>query len=302
MKKLFPLLVIALLLSIIFSCSNDDSNSNGDNEDNNVDTIEEILRIHEEAIAELNELLTDLNINDAVDELKVSLESSAKINFVSADDDGIHINYSTGVKSNILITQTNEDGAKTKGGISSNDKGRSYSLDYNTNILNEPLPIVDRDVFVYEAFSDEFKQNEGLAIRNLFQSSNLNFNVTYLKDEQCTINALQNLTDYGFIYFDTHGDGGELILTREEVDILSTDYISMIFTDFIVEIVSMVDFIPSNAPEPQIVRSGDYYAITDSYISNLNGDFPDSIIFNSSCESTLSNELKDAFINKGAET
>lgn len=303
MKKKFPFLVIAILLSIITSCSDDNSNSNGDDGDNNVDSIEEILEIHEDAISELNELLTSLNINDAVNELKVRLESLPEISIVNTDDDGVHINYLSGVRSNILISKTNDNGVKTKGGISStNNKDTSYSLKYRTNLLNEPLPITDRDVLIYEAFSDEFMQNEGLTIRNLFQSSDLDFNVTYLKDEQCTINSLQNLTDYGFVYFDTHGDGGELIVTREEIDIFSTTYLTMIFNDFFVEVVSMVDFIPSNPEESQIARSGDFYAINDSYISNLNGSFPDSIIYNSSCESTLTDELTNAFLSKGAST
>ena len=60
--------------------------------------------------------------------------------------------------------------------------------------------------------------NEGQKIVNILNSSDFKFQITYLTNQEATIGALTNLTDYGYVVLATHGSGGKVFLSGEQVD------------------------------------------------------------------------------------
>jgi hypothetical protein len=123
------------------------------------------------------------------------------------------------------------------------------------------------------------------SLKKIFNESPLNIkdNVKYLRNEQCTTSSLEDITKYGIVIFDTHGAGGNLILTREKAGIwalIGKDTYNLFADNY--ELISM--------------ESGTYYAVTAKFIKNkINGQFPNSIIFNGSCESMKTLLLANAF-------
>lgn len=162
------------------------------------------------------------------------------------------------------------------------------------------LAILNRKVLIYapyEAVWDPY--NEGPDLVAMLAASALEFDVTHLSDQEATIAELERLTEYGLVVLATHGSAGRHILTgevatderREEYDALRQDGQVVVWT-----------YIEIGDDEDEATVREDVFGVTDAFIDALPGTFPQSLIVNNSCESTLRDDLSDAFLARGAAT
>lgn len=163
-----------------------------------------------------------------------------------------------------------------------------------------PNEILNRKVLIYapyEAVWDPY--NEGPDLVAMLEASDMEFDVTYLSNQQATVEALEILTDYGLVVLATHGSAGRHILTgevateekREQYDAQRQAGQVVVWT-----------YIEIDEDEEGAAIREDVFGVTDTFIDALAGTFPQSLIVNNSCESTLREDLTDAFLAKGAET
>lgn len=309
------LLFIVISFTLIFSCSKDSEPKEEPNL-NSGDTLEQVSKTNTEAVSKLNELLGEGDLTSSLEKLKIWLESSPSILEANIRGGDVEIKYNSGLSSFLIISLVDEEGNKTKGmgaftskkNLEKGTEGLNKKVFNHVNYSNNKrlggggdVVIANRNVFIYDAFQFYFNTGEGQKIQDLFESSSLKFNVTYLKDEECTLNALNDLTDYGFVYFNTHGNDGNIIWTREKVDFLDIDRWSLYVSQKL-KFGTFVEFEYFNLDRRKVEDKGSFWGITSNYISDLSGEFPNSIIFNSSCESTKSHQLYDAFKEKKAKT
>lgn len=282
---------------------------------NGGDTLEQISKTSSEAISKLNELLVENDLINSLEALKVWLESSPNISEADISDGNVEIKYSSGTSSFVIISLVDEDGNRTKGGgintskknnknsvIKLEDESANYmSSTNNLEIMGGDNIITDRDVFIFDPFESNFQKGEGDAIKALFDNANLDFNVKSLKNEQCTISSLSNLTEYGFIYFSTHGVNGNVLWTRERVVLDNEGYEELLFSQ-ILSYGTQVEYKIVSTDKPALEVKGDFWGVTAKYISALNGEFTNSVIFNSSCQSSKTDKLYLAFKSNKAKT
>ena len=73
-------------------------------------------------------------------------------------------------------------------------------------------------MLIWGAYEDVFGIDMEPSLTEIFNDSQVNLDVDHLANAQCNRASLQSLNNYGIIVFDTHGSGGNLLLTREEVE------------------------------------------------------------------------------------
>ncbi|GAA4890294.1 hypothetical protein GCM10023311_13110 [Flaviramulus aquimarinus] len=282
---------------------------------NGGDTLEQISKTNTEAVSKLNEILIEYDFIHSLNTLKDWLESSPNISEADISDGNVEIKYNSGLLSFVIISLVDEEGNRTKGGgantaktsnkssiIKLEDKNSDYiSATSNLSMMGDENIITDRDVFIYEPFESDFQQGEGTAIKTLFDNANLGFNPPiHLKNEQCTLSSLSNLTDYGFIYFSTHGVKGNVIWTRERLQEDNEEHENLMFSEKLI-LGKLVEY-KTSINNTVVEVKDDFWGVTAKYISDLNGDFPNSVIFNSSCQSTKTDLLYQVFKSKMAKT
>jgi hypothetical protein len=237
---------------------------------------------------------------------------------------GIIINYTSGITGGILfsladvngnistlggtgITDTLKRGGKSippdKQTIGTNDYYNEQSIFSSDNIQLDPNTIGNRNVLIYEPFLAFYPpHNVGEIVKTRLATSVCkDFNITSYTNQNANIAVLSDITKYGLVVITTHGLNGKRLFTGEIADtnsqIYKTKYKTMIqagklsiFKNVIISEIGGVN------------NSADVYAVTNKFISDLSGTFPNSVIVNNSCQSTMNPDLANAFLNKGAKT
>jgi hypothetical protein len=121
-----------------------------------------------------------------------------------------------------------------------------------------------------------------------------------LVNQQADVSSLYNLPKYGFIIIATHGSQGKYFATGEIVDTNATNY-DTYKTLRKAQKLSVWKSV-TISDNGDVSEEADIYAVTDKFISGLTNKFPNSVILNNSCESTMNSDLSNAFIAKGAKT
>ncbi|MGA9115579.1 MAG: choice-of-anchor L domain-containing protein, partial [Bacteroidota bacterium] len=165
----------------------------------------------------------------------------------------------------------------------------------------DPTIIGNRNVMIYAPFEAAFApDNEGPSVQAILQNSGYEFSITYLRNQQADIASLSSLTDYGFVLLATHGSQGNSFATGEVVDttlaVYQTSYKAMLKAQ---KLAIWTNMVISNAGA--VSSTADIYAVRHPFVADLAGNFPNSVILNNSCESTMNPDLGNAFINKGAK-
>ena len=190
-----------------------------------------------------------------------------------------------------------------------NSSSSYYFTDYELN------HIINRNVFLWSPFyhtlisnKNDLQNNDKLALL-LDNSLNPLFDkpLKHLKDGECTVNSLKNITNYGVICLLTHGGvdeyGEQYFITREPFLDRHDHY-----SDWIT---GSVKPIWVHSDDLNIVTSEELYGVWPKFIDRLPGKFPGSIIFAEFCYSTTPVPLRypidsppfwEAFKAKGANT
>ena len=240
---------------------------------------------------------------------------------ISADGyqgNAIELFHKSGLHSILVLSQVDAFGkAITKGGVSG-DPGRPevvrVPVEKQTRGLTLPIDrmglrdesdkdrIGNRKVLIYAPFDAAFGSEERLSTKQYFSDATCGgFTVDEYINQAATVDVVSTFHQYGTIHLTTHGTGGHSFLTGEVVDSNSTNYkekYKALLKSGKLWVASNVVVQVNNQVE--IKRS--VYAITADYISGLPGKFPNTLLYNSSCESTKSDALEKAFLNRGVAT
>jgi len=105
------------------------------------------------------------------------------------------------------------------------------------------------------------------------------------------LSAVQSFPQYGTIILVTHGgrhNGQVLFMTREAVN---AQNFQQHVLDLLLGQLTIVT-----------ISGTHYYGVLPPYISSLPGTFPQSIVYNGSCESSANATMSNAFLGKGVKT
>ena len=263
-----------------------------------------------------------LNASDATsleegkDALKDWFASQAGVASVAEVDGALEITYTSGITSGVIFSETDADGnIITKGGSTTAVRqpptvplhkqtrgvnpyaGMTPYVNWNLSKDVDPNAILDKDVLIWAPFESAFGIDMRPSLETIFGNSDLGLNVVSLANQQCTIASLANLAEYGTIIFDTHGKGGEYILTGE---LMTADNLIEHLLDIIDNKISYHENVTYNN-EGEFVLKGTVYSVRSAYIASLAGTLPNSLVFNGSCESSKTLNLANAFLGKGAK-
>ncbi|VAX26926.1 Chitinase [hydrothermal vent metagenome] len=285
---------------------------------------DDIVKTQDEAADKLDQLMNN-NINNfetAFNETVAWLKSNSKVGSVETDGStSIRIKYSSGLHGGIIISKEDADGnIVTKGGFTVGDRKKNskipvykqtrgsneyYTSTKSTSINKvsdlDPQLIGNRNVLIYAPFEAAFGVDMRPTIETILKQSDYEFEVTSLINQDANVAAFYNATNYGLVIMDTHGSGGKEFGTGEVVDtnaaVYKSTYKAMLKAGKLAIWKNMSISITGS-----VKKKADIYAIRASFISSLAGKFPNSVIFNGSCESTMAQDLSDAFTGKGAKT
>ena len=255
--------------------------------------------------------ISDLSPEQQKEQLIEWMAEEPKIASFSIDGDLIEITHDSGIISYVSFINdntskgagTSADGLRQGPSVPLHMQTRGeYVADLSSGYATKGSGQVDADHIIHNKnvliwapyFSGKgaFEQAMETSLRPIFDNSPVDFDIKYMTDAQCTRASLMDMTKYGIVVFDTHGSGGNLIYTRELVDD-SDSFVEYLISNF-TPVVTMV--------EGYYDAWGTYYAVTAKFVREVvSGTFPNSIIFNGSCQSMKTSKLSSAFIGKGAK-
>lgn len=273
--------------------------------------VKSLMETHQQIEDKLKEL-TNKGISHEKKEKEITewLQEIPTIEKVQSEESVIKLTHKSGLESYVMLNKPN-----IRGGGHAGDRGR-YStpqipLIQQTRGINDIMGIKkaaptkadanntdnsiiqNKNVLIWAPFV-----NDGIPAMDAspFNDSPLELNVELITNSNCTTASLKNISKFGIVVFDTHGAGGKLILTREVVELTETDTEE----SNVKEHISGLYYLVTMGDETSTFT---YYAITPKFVTNtISGQFPNSIIFNASCESVKTDLLSNAFINRGAKT
>jgi len=136
-------------------------------------------------------------------------------------------------------------------------------------------------------------------IEALIAKSDFEFSITKLINTAADVASLNTITNYGLIIFDTHGSGGKYLATGEIADtnaaVYKDSYKALIKANKL-SIWKNVTVSKAGA----VKKKGDIYAVSYKFFEDLSTFFPNSVIFNGSCESNKTTDFADEFFLNGA--
>jgi len=267
------------------------------------ETIQQILEFQLLADEKFQEYIATQNFEDAVNSTISFLTQSPLVVTASQTNSGdIWMQFEYGLEGMLLTTSEGNEGGQnpikeraTGTTIPVNKQTRGIGPNnYSVNKVDENL-VLDKDVLLYapnweefNGWGTEFLDN----VETIIEDSECpNFNINYVKNSEADLNVLRTLSDYGLIVIHTHGgldpDNNVIFLTGDEVDYLDMDEL----LDWLLGNIYSVPF-----------HGKSMWIVKPAYITAHNGTYPNSIVYNGSCESAHNNTMANAFINNGANT
>lgn len=131
---------------------------------------------------------------------------------VLLDSTCLRILMKSGRRTTFQMNLTDKDGFSLYRGSKAGSSGilKNLSASGCTNIMK------NKKVLIYApAYSQLYAEGEMQPLLDLFSHAGSDFEVTVLKDEQCTLGVIKSFGDYGLVIIDTHGrEDGFMIGTK----------------------------------------------------------------------------------------
>jgi hypothetical protein len=263
------------------------------------------------------------NISAAMAQLSSWLQTQPAVESVEMNgSSGIRIKYKSGIYGAIVPSLLDANGKinvlggsltdppRKKGNvipIYKQTRGTYYGgnsipkVKQSSGTLN-PQIIGNRNVLIFSPLENAISAPYVISptITQILNNSGFDFALTTCLNQDATISVLNNLTDYGLVVMETHGLGGKEFGTGEVVDTNASvykDQYKAMLKGGKLAIWKNITISVAGA----ITTQKDIYAIRAPFISDLSNNFPNSVIFNGSCESTMNPDLQNAFLGKGAK-
>ena len=263
------------------------------------------------------------SLSAVVTQLSTWLQTKPEVASVEqGDGNSILIRFTSGLNGGIIVSQQNASGlVGTRGGAGADQQRKSSKSiplrNQTTGVVGnpglrrmaspgalDPNVIGNRNVLIFSPFETVFSGIERPSVEAILANSGYTFSVTTYINSAATVRMLSHMTDYGFVVLATHGAQGKEFGTGEAVDtnaaIYKSTYKAMLAGGENAQLGIWEDVIIDRG---WIFKTrATIYAVRYPYIRNLAGAFPNSVILNNSCESTMNPDLRDAFLAKGAKS
>ncbi|MGE5352937.1 MAG: choice-of-anchor L domain-containing protein [Acidobacteriota bacterium] len=290
------------------------------------DKLNEVKTTQESAVTILNQNIANKDINQAITKAVEWLKAQPQVQSAEKIGSTVLIEYKSGLLGGLLIDEQDANGYSIyKGGETNADsvkplvkhsiaKPRSEAPHIPVSLQTvgkykrpaiilkgDTTLILNKKVLLYAPFDDAFPTSFATNALAKLKDSKLGLKNAYFANQSATVVVLQNLTDYGLVIIDSHGLAGQYILTGE----IASAEKAQKYQDLLAP------------PKPQLAQftnvvikttfyifetKATVYGVNHNFIKGLLGKFPNSIIFNGSCQSTTTPFLEVEFNNKGAKT
>ena len=290
MKKIFTIIAGLSLLLAFAQCKKTDNDQTHEVNKENIEQTDNAMEFIDNNIQAQLDLLADKDIPEVMESLAEWFsEQDGVIKAISYND-------------SIIITFVDESDAI----LTIYDRTVKDDIEYDlsqffprngSSTTQEAITIGNHEVFIYDAYArlSVLDLREGDSIDKYF--SECGYEPIHLKDEQCTIESLRDLTQYGYILLATHGLRNAFA-TREAV---TRENRWLYMEDRLNGKLRVGYNVYRN--EDGYLCEGKFYNVTKKFIHELNGQFNNAIVFNSSCDGLKGNTpLKRAFLEKGVAT
>ncbi|HER07486.1 MAG TPA: hypothetical protein ENO20_01125 [Bacteroides sp.] len=293
--------VCALLL--VYSCKEEPTPEPGPEPSENIDILEGQTLV----LDKLSKNLSSNTLEDAIDLTMQWAEEQPYVALVRTLYNGLEITYKSGMIGLVVHFEWDENG-KIKD--SKHDPGSPDMTDSFIKSVSGNLPkstddlkatdneyIGNKKILIWSPFESDFSstflKDDG---DEIFSSSYIDLEVDYLLDKYCTVESVQDFANYGMVLIESHGNLGEWITTGEE-------YSEILRTWFLDDCNAYRLGISSFQTDDG--KSKHFFCVRHTYIKEHCGKshpFPRSVVFNSSCESTMTDSLSAAFMSNGVKT
>jgi len=226
---------------------------------------------------------------------------------VGPDETSIWIEYESGVEGGLVLNPDESRGgspAEPRGAAAAESQSLSVPasaaspspVQWSTSLAapaaaeEGPPKVGNKRVLVWDAYNDKFApKDEGPKVRDLYEASECpKFDVTYLADEECTVDSVKTFSSYGTVVMITHGsldkDGRVIFQTRT-----SDEQANLVHNGIDLKL-------------GRLVVKNDVIAVRPEFITLRTGKFDNALIYNGSCDSGSNSSLAKAFLDKGAKT
>ncbi len=266
------------------------------------------------------------NYENAMNQTAAYLQTQPGVSSASysPESPGVKVTFTSGINGGFLVSQKDAQGNSTQGGLMSDSlrdmrqrktpipvqeqtRGENSSVRFSDesgasdNIMLDPNIVGNRNVLIYTPYRSIFTPDKVPIVKNaLNQATCRDFKYTEFANQDATVAVLSDMTKFGFVFMDTHGLRGELIFTGEKLDIFKANFTQYYLPLLLSGQLGLWEkLVVSNTGTSQDTAT--VYTVYPEFIKQIPGTFANSVIFNSSCESTISDKLKDAFFLKGAK-
>ena len=280
MKRVFTLIAGLVFLLIFAQCKKDEEVTA-----ENKQACEAILFIDDNLQTQLDRL-SNYDIPEVLDALSEWVKNQEGVSAASVKGHSLMITYVDGTIGSIDIY----DESLTSDNDFS-ELGTRMSSGVKDNIV-----VGNKKVLIWNAFPYTYPGIDmGDSIQAIFDA--VGYPITHLREEQCTVDALRQLTQYGYVHLITHGSP-DAFATGERVT--NDNLLAHLDERALLRIrVSNLVIKKVNGYEYR----GDFFVVTDKFIKHLSGQFNNAIVFNTACEGMADDSsLNDAFLSEGAAT
>ncbi len=273
------------------------------------DEVHEMFDMQETGDTKFWQLVQSMNKDEALKNTIDYLKSQSVVEDAGITPSGdIWIKYNYGTQGMIMTTEEGNEGGGAI--IPKRDSLPTIPLSQQTRGINNLAQsafksgkstfssgedeniVLDKDVLLFAPNWTQFNGWGTEFLDNLYtiieDSECPSFTIHYVKNANANLTVLKTLSQYGLIVIHTHGGVDEgnnvMFMTGQEVNYVSADVI-----DWLLDRIMSVT-----------VHGKTYWAAKPSFITAYNSNFPNSIVYNGSCESAHNNTMSNAFINNGA--
>lgn len=191
----------------------------------------------------------------------------------------------------------------TKGVVRLYDQTIKSEFDFDSRSVAPSIrqqkgnPVGNQKGFIYDAFSRlDSEINTGDTVQKLFEQ--YGFEYAHPRDEECTIDTLKTMFQYGYVQFISHGDS-DVIATGEKATRRKRRlYQESMENDLIREKRLLI-----RTGMFGLKFKGNFFGVTSKYFERFQNRFDNTIVFNSACKGFVENSpLKNVFLLLGAST
>ena len=229
--------------------------------------------------------LSDLDTPDVLVALSEWVAAQEGVRSVSVEDNSLEITFVDETSSSIDIYDESSTSDSDFSGFRTMMPSRSQNM----------VVVGNQKAFIWDAFPYNYPGIDmGDSIYKIFNEAGCE--ITRLREEECTVEALRQVSQYGYVHLITHGAPdrfatGERVTVDKLLAHLDERALGRVrVSNLVIKKVNGYEY------------KDDFFVVTDKFIKHLPSRFDNAIVFNTACKGMVGNALSDAFLSGGAAT